>query len=268
MKQEETNNKYVVLTRNKYLAMKVLMIFMAFLSMGFIVAVTTITMKHEEEISISEKYRKVQSDYKKLNSRVKKCENTISKLNEVVNELDKQAKNLVKLNEEYYEAIQTFEQREELFDKYEYAIIRSDEGTRTDITYGHLIDLEEIAKEKKIDTDLILSIVMVESDGNEKETSNESTARGFGQFLIGTGEFTYENLMKAGSYDHSYALNGKTNLTMMVYYIDWLRKIHDGNIYKMIKNYRGEDGAILEDYISRINKYLSLKGKSVYSLDQ
>lgn len=195
------------------------------------------------------------------------CEDTIIGLNELVNELDEQSQSLAESNEEYYQTIQQYQQREELFDKYEYCIIRQDEGTRTDITYDQLINLEEVAEEKNIDVDLVLSICMVESDGDETCTSTTSTARGYGQFLSGTGKFVYEDLMNGDSYNHSMALDGDTNLEMMVYYLDYLIDKNNGNLYASLKNYRGKGGNVLTNYIKRIDSYLSSTGKSVASID-
>lgn len=218
---------------------------------------------------LSDQYEKLYTEYEAMceeyNSNIyytKDCEEAITDLSILVDDLDKQSKSLVISNQNYYEQIQIYEQREELFDKYEYAIIRTD-GTRTDITYDQLITLESLTQERDIDTDLILSITMVESDGVESARSSRSTASGYGQFIYGTGEFVYEDLMNAGTYKHEYALDGSTNFEMMVNYIDYLEDIHDNNLYAVIRNYRGKDGKILENYINKIDNFLKNKDKSV-----
>ena len=77
---------------------------------------------------------------------------------------------------------------EELFDKYEYAIIDKYEN-RTDITYEQILTLEDLVKEYPInDTDLILSIIMTESRGIETAQNSESTAKGYGQLLNSTAK--------------------------------------------------------------------------------
>jgi exonuclease VII small subunit len=213
-----------------------------------------------------ETYEAMYSDYTSSLEYVSQCETTIQQLNEVVDELDEQAKSLATSNEEYYQTIQQYEQREELFDKYEYAIERTN-GTRTDITYEQLINLEELTAEKNVDTDLVLSICMVESNGIEDAKNPISTARGYGQFLASSGKYVYEDIMEAGVYDHSYALNGDTNFTMMVYYLDYLEDKFSGNLYKCIEFYRGRDGEILEDYMEKINSFLNNSSKSIASLN-
>ena len=218
----------------------------------------------DQYTTLYESYSKMYTEYMGNLNYSRKCEETIAGLSETVEELDQQNISLVKSNDEYFNLIQQYEEREELFDKYEYAIQRTN-GTRTDITYDQLKTLELLAEEKDVDTDLVLSITMVESSGIEDAVSTESTARGYGQILAGTGKMVYEKLMKEGKYNHDYALNGNTNLRMMVYY---LRYLEDNNItmYATIKGYRGEGGSILDDYIVKINNYLKYSGKSVSTL--
>ena len=111
----------------------------------------------------------------------------------------------------YKAAAEEYAERSELYDKYSYAILRKD-GSKTDITYDQLRTAESLMEETGVDVDLMLSMIMVESNGKEKAASKTSTARGYGQFLKGTGEFDYEKLLHKGNYDHSYALNGDTNI--------------------------------------------------------
>ena len=218
-----------------------------------------------EYVALYNTYENMYDDYIEMTEYKLECEETIQGLNEVVTELDEQNKSLVASNEEYYQTIQIYEQREELFDKYEYAIKRTD-GSRTDITYDQLLNVETLSEEKKVDTDLVLSIAMVESNGKEKATNAESTARGYGQFLAATARFVYEDIMEAGTYSHEMAFNGNINFKMMVNYLDHLDSIHH-DLIASIRNYRGEGGDILIGYISKIDGFLSNKGKSIEKLN-
>lgn len=217
----------------------------------------------EHEI-LQEKYEDLKSGNTRNLQYIDECKEQIVALTEINSELEKQNKSLASSNEEYYNKIQEYTNREELFDKYEYALIRKD-GSRTDITYDQLKTVEELCEEKDIDTDLILSICMVESSGTEKARNSTSTASGYGQILAGTGKYVYEKVMKAGVYNHQLALDGDTNLQMMVNYIDYLDN-RSGSLYKVIESYRG-DPSDLSSYISKIDGYLAKKNKSVDSLN-
>lgn len=230
-------------------------------------------------VNVCKKYEKLSDEYNALYEQyedlynktarsgkyIEDCEQQIVSLCEINSELEEQNKSLVASNDEYCDIITRLRKREELFDKYEYAITRSD-GSRTDITYEQLKTVEQLCKEKDIDTDLILSICMVESSGTENAKNGSSTARGYGQILSGTGEYVYEKLMKAGNYDHSLAYNGDLNLKMVIEYIDYLDE-RNSSLYGVIENYRG-DPSDLDNYITKLDKYLSTKGKSVAQLSK
>lgn len=217
--------------------------------------------------NLYESYDGIYNEYMNNINYANKCQDNIVKLNELVQELTEQSNSLVQSNDEYFALIQQYEQREELFDKYEYAIMRTN-GTRTDITYDQLINLEQVAEEKDIDVDLVLSISMVESEGTEKVCNSSSTARGYGQILNTTGKFIYEKIMNKGTYNHDYALNGYTNFEMMVNYLRYLENTNGSNLYATIRNYRGEGGSVLSSYIRKIDNYLENCGKSIASLNK
>lgn len=193
-------------------------------------------------------------------------ESTIRSMNGMIMDMQSQVESLTESNNEYLKQLKIFYERDELYDKYEYAITRLDDGTRTDITYSQLASLEDEAKRRGIDTDLVLSIVMVESDGVETAKSTKSTATGYGQFIYDTGKFVYEDLLHRGSYNSSIPLDGETNLTMMTAYLEHLADIWDEDIYMIMKNYRGEGGEILDDYMERVDRYLATKNKELYDI--
>lgn len=186
---------------------------------------------------------------------------------EVANTLDEEN---IKLNNECVElqsTIKEYEEREELFDEYEYALIRND-GTRTDITYERLENLESLVEEKNLNKDtidLVLGLSMTESSGNEDAKNAESTASGLGQILEGTGRYIYETLMGngKGTYNHSMALDGSLNLEMMTYYLAYLGDKYNNNISLVLNEYRGINDP---PYFKKLNKYLARAGTSVSSI--
>ena len=181
----------------------------------------------------------------------------------VAYQLEDENQQLVKDNEllmEEYDELNTdydeLAEREELFDKYEFAIIRSNH-TRTDITYENLKHLEQIAKEEGITQDgidLCLSFVMNESNGIEKAANAVSSARGYGQLLSSTGRFCYTELMGNRSYNHNVdALDGDKNLEMTIRYLAYLDDCKP-NTAAVVRSYCGGWN---EAYVAKLNRYLS-----------
>lgn len=214
--------------------------------------------------SLQTKYVNLVNENTLLEEKLNKSKESIIKLTNVIEELDSQNKELISSNKSYKDRILVYEEREELLNKYEYAIF-DDENNRTDITYEQLKTAEELCNENGLDTNFILATIMVESSGNEKCVSKTSTARGYGQFLKGTGQFTYEDLMGngKGTYDHSMALNGNINIEMMVHYFKYL-KSNTESIYATINKYRGLESP---KYQAAINKYLVKGGTSLTQLN-
>lgn len=163
-------------------------------------------------------------------------------------------------------SLNVFYTRSELYDKYDWAITRSD-GSRTDIKYDQLLTLEELIKEKGMEPetlDLVLAIAMVESNGVENAKNPESTASGFGGFLNSTGKFVYTELMNNDSYNHSkVSMNGDDNLQMIVYYLDYLNDIYDGDLNEVIRNYRGLDSP---SYKAQLNSLLEANDLSLENM--
>lgn len=236
-----------------------------------LVSISYIKNNNAHELKeLKSKYNSLVEDYNEItleNAAYKETnaayEETIRNMNGLIIDMQEQDEKLVETNEEYLSQLSVLQQREELYDKYDYAIKRIDDGTRTDITYEQLINLEEEAEKRGIDTDLVLSIVMVESDGVETAKSSQSTATGYGQFIYDTGKFVYEDLLHQGTYNSTVALNGDTNLTMMTAYLEHLADIWNNDIYMIMKNYRGKDGDILDDYMARVDRYLETKDKQL-----
>ena len=201
-------------------------------------------------------YSKDAETYEKLNSEVKDLMDTVT-------ELDSQNKKLSKENKQMHKDLDKYEKRSELFDKYEYAIYHGKK--RTSFTYSQLQLAEDIMKSKGMDANLLLAIAMTESGGNEKIQSKVSSAKGYGQFLSGTGKFVYEDLMKAGTYNHNYALNGSTNIKLMANYLKYLQQ-RKTSVYGMIESYRGVKNCT--GYMNKINSYLVQGGTSLEKMNK
>lgn len=213
--------------------------------------------------TMEQEYYTTYNNYEYLAERYSSFLNTISELTAISEKLDEENQQLVASNQEYYDELQEFKSREELYNKYEWALY--DGNTRNDITFDQLVTLEEMVQDSSIDDqDFLLAIVMTESRGNEKAQNPTSTAKGYGQFLNSTSKFVYTDLLGRDNWSPSVALDGDTNLQMMVAYTDYLYKQNNGNLYGLIQGYRG-----LEDcssYIREIDKYLANVDKSVHDI--
>lgn len=176
--------------------------------------------------------------------------------------LSNQSQSLYSTSEKYYNELTKLEERKELYDKYEYAII-NDSGKRTDITYDQIIMLEKLVANTYVnDPNLYLSWIMTESKGIESAKNKNSSAKGYGQFLDSTSQFVWTKLMKndKDEWSSSISLDGNTNIEMMVTYVNYLFEKNNGNLYTTIDNYRGLHK---DSYVQKINKYLVESGTTL-----
>lgn len=234
-------------------------------------------------INMNAKYNSLESDYddlayskmeiaissvdkdnyiKDLTDNIKVLSSGTKEFKSVIDGLDKQNASLLKENKKIAKELDTFKQREELYDKYEYAIYNK-AGKRTDLTYDQIKTGDQLMKEKGMDPNVLFGILMAESGGVETASNSTSTARGYGQLLAGTGKFVYENLQghAKGSYNHSYAYNGDMNIVMMIDLLDYFKNDKDYSLHKTIQSYRGlQDVACYE---RTINSYISKSGNSL-----
>ena len=224
-------------------------------------AASDVMSKETELQEMKSDYDSLKKNYNYLNGKYKSMSSMVDELTSISTELDEQ-------NKAYYEELKVLRERKELFDKYSYAIL-NDAGERTDIKYDQIITLKELLKESSIDDeDLILAWIMTESNGNEKAKNTKSTAKGYGQILDGTSKFIYTNLMNNNSADwHStIALNGDMNIEMMVTYIDYLYDKNNGDLYDIMRDYRGKQD--ISGYVSKIDSYLENADKSVEDISK
>ena len=204
-----------------------------------------------ENEKLNKQLENVNSDIASLNDQVNTMtfQNTVMKeslvgMKKTVETLDNSNAKLKKENKSLNSDLKKFTKRKELYNKYEYAIYDK-AGKRTDLTYEH--------------PDLLFGIIMTESGGDENATSSSSTARGYGQFLAGSGKYVYENVLHLGTYNHSMAYNGTTNIKMAAGYLGYLKNKRGFSAYAAVKAYRGVEPTA---YIRSINSYIGTKGDS------
>ena len=208
-----------------------------------------------DNVDLSTKFTELSSDFKSLS--------------DTVVEINDENIALSATCEDQAETLKEYQEREELYNKYEYAIIRQEDDSRTDITYEDIKTLEEIASEKGMSNDsveLVLAIAMNESSGFADSKNSDSTASGLTGLLNGTAKYIYESYMGNGSGSYQYVdiFDPETNLIISLNYIDYLTKLYDGDTINVVNAYRG-----LKEYayIRKINESLNEVNKSLDDID-
>jgi len=163
--------------------------------------------------------------------------------------------------------INYYNNRTELYNKYEYALIYN--GERTDIDYEVLESLEHFALESEYGNDVLvlsLALAMTESHGIADAKNPNSSARGLGQLIHSTAKTCYEDLLGngEGTYKVEYAFDPETNLRMTLALVNELSKENKGNPIKVIDDYRGLHS---EAYISEVRKYVEAAGYNLSALN-
>ena len=160
-----------------------------------------------------------------------------------------------------------FEERSELYDKYDYALYYN--GERTDITYQRIKNVEEYAKDSGMTEDgaaLVLSLASTESHGQATAENSKTTAAGLGQLLYATAKFVYEDEMKngKGTYNHSLALDPDLNLQMTTSYVGYLADYYNGDPKQVVTAYRGTSADT--GYVKAVETKLNNSGLSLSTL--
>lgn len=271
-KNEKSKSETYLEYKNKSLRSSLIVsrIFATIMTIGFFALGFAYLNEHNDSATaiadLQSKYDYLESEYNVLVSHYDDFNNTIDELISISDELDKENQELAKTNDSYYEELLELRSRAELYDKYDYAIV-DETGTRTDITYDELRTLEDLVNDSSInDEDLFLSWIMTESGGKVDATSATSTAKGYGQFLNSTSKFVYTSLLGNTDWNSNVAYDGECNLEMMVAYVDYLYKQSGGDLYQVIRCYRGKDD--ISSYVAKINSFLAYKDKSVQMIAQ
>ena len=216
-------------------------------------------MKYEYDY-MSSRYDFMQSDREYAISRSSDKDNSIEKLENIIEEQDAQLQNLSNINKSYVDELNEFRNREELFNKYEYAIV-NEIGERTELTYEQIKLGEDLMKENGLDPNLMFGTIMVESGGDPTCVNEESGATGLGQFLIESAEFVWCDLMGNDYFDSEIMKDAESNIKMMACYYKYLYEEEDGDTFNVIKRYSGNitDWGTLQ-YINKINNFTSKVG--------
>ena len=182
----------------------------------------------------------------------------IKDLKMVVNDLDVQLTEVAKVNQSYVDELNTFREREELYNKYEYAVVYG--GERTELTYEEIKLGEQLMTEINQSPHLMFGTVMVESNGIPDAVNPRSGATGHGQFLDSTARFIWENVLGYTGYYPDLRKDGEANIKMMAGYYKYLYNTQ-GTTFKVIKQYSGNrtDGGT-QKYIDKINSFTSQVG--------
>jgi hypothetical protein len=233
----------------------------AFFAVG---SFTTVKVQSAMITSLNSTIDTKDQEYKDLEGELEASNTTISEMTDNMKKLAFTAVNinseLNTLKTDYNDKVKKLEQleeREELFDQYEYVLF-DDYGNRTDVTYQRIKNVQEYADEQGLSDDavkLIFALVDTESEGDAKVKNSDSTATGLGQLLIDTARYVYEEEMGngAGTYTHNMALDPDTNLQMVTSYIGYLAKQYKDPT-QVLYAYRGTS----EDYyyVDKVNKKL------------
>lgn len=212
------------------------------------------------------KYDKLNQDYTDLQSTsltesIQK-DAQIQQLQSTIQQLDSELQQVSDVNKSYVDELNELRSRQELYNKYEYAVL-DEEGKRTDLTYEQIKLGEELMEENGYNPHLLFGTIMVESNGNPYDVNSQTGATGYGQFLDETARFTWVNLLNNNYYDPDIRKDGTSNIKMMASYYDYLyNKV--GTTFNVVKCYSGnsEDSGA-QSYLNRINKYTSKVGAFV-----
>ena len=190
------------------------------------------------------------------------------KLNTVVAnmvDLDMQNASLIASNEEYYNQLQVFQNRQKLYDKYSWALYNK-QGERNDITFDQLKTGEDILLKAGLDPDILWGFVITESGGDENAKNPNSTATGHGQVLASTGKSVYEKIMGngPGSFNSSMLLDGDVNIRITSEYLAYLKE-NSSSIYEVVDKYAGEHN---EAYYRKLDETLKKGGTSLADIDK
>lgn len=229
---------------------------------GWFIAITYLVLLLGIAFLMDSNDKLVHSSYE-IMTQAKEKDQLISDLQETIEELDAQIKEVSATNKEYVDDLNRLRTREELYNKYEYAIY--EDGYRTDLTYEEIQLGEELMVEKGYDPHLMFGSIMVECSGDREQVTPPHDATGYGQFLDSTARWVWTKLMGNDEDDYYSEIrkDGETNIKMMAEYYDYLYSVKN-NTFGVIKHYSGnstDEGAAR--YLARINSYTSKVGAVV-----
>lgn len=218
-----------------FVNMVIISICMLFIGFGLGYLVSTFN-NYNDLVKIDDSYKQ---SINSLEETIYSKESSIDNLNYNIDQLASTIDVLEDEKVQIAEKLSVFEQREELYNKYEYIIEVGNK--RTDITYEQLAHGEELMKDRGLNPHLLFGVVYLESRGNEKATNSRSTARGYCQFLGSTAKSVYERMLNKGTYNHDLAFDGYINLELGAEYLSYLMKTQNGSIMTSLLLYNGAE---------------------------
>lgn len=235
-------------------------IILTFVCLGFIICMGS--MIHNYKTLETKCERLIEQNNSTLSVSTDK-DDSIEQLRDIINEQDAQLQAVSDINKGYVDELNTFRNRQELYDKYSYAVI-NEMGERTELTYAQIKLGEELMLEKGYDPNLLFGTIMVESRGNPDCVNTESGATGLGQFMNSTAEYVWCTLMGNDYYDPEIMKDPESNIKMMACYYDYLYKT-EGDTFNVVKKYSGNitDWGTLQ-YIQKINNFTCKVGVVIF----
>lgn len=204
------------------------------LTLGILISLSFFSSK-----LISEKQKHVETTLE-ANHIIKTQKSNIEEINNVKSKLVFNNKEMENEIDSLLNELFELRNREELFDEYEY-ILMDYKNDRTDLTYKELeFGINEMV-ERDLNPHLLFGIIHLESNGKRNLTTTTSTARGYCQFIQGTGKWVYETRLNKGIYNHNLAFDGFINLEMGAEYLSYLMEKNNGSIMNTVLDYNGRE---------------------------
>jgi len=220
----------------------------------------------KRDARIAELEQMISDGNHQMDQKVIDLEAKVKELTELNENLYEDNKNLIAAQDKWDEQLAEVKERLDVYETYDYAMFDT-EGKRNDMNYDYIKELTELTAYRPVnDIDLYLSWIMIECEGHSNCRNKTSTAKGFAQFLDGTGKSVYNKYL-ADKYEIEYYPDIVIDrpdicIDMMQEYVNYLyEETHDLN--KTIDCYRGLHD---EPYLRLFNKYLANNGKSIDSI--
>ena len=163
--------------------------------------------------------------------------NTNKKMESIINQMHDEIVSRDNILKKKNQVIKEYERRSEIAKEYSYALEYPDSDiTLKQIQYGLVLE-----EKYDLSLHLVMNLIRLESGFNKDATNSKSTARGYGQFLIGTGEYVWEDLLKRDNYSHDKAFDPYNNLDMQFAYLNELLNTDNGSIRNALIAYNGNE---------------------------
>ena len=224
----------------------------------------TVSAQEQQYATLEGKYAEVEEKYNTIFG-------SFADMVVVANQLDTENQEVKAAYDEQSAELQKFQEREELYDKYEYALFRDEDNSRTDIKYDDLKSLETLAKERGMGEDaidLILTITQLESNGYADAQNPKSSAAGLAGLIKSTAKSIYTTELGSpyGPYKHNpMAYDSELNLEIGLSLIDVLAEDNNRDVAKTVLYYRGTEDEAYQRKLERLIK--NNTGKNLYDLD-